>query len=465
MALEQCPNNYCGNNKKQIDGDCHDLDYQAGNKIIIQAPPMPRCWCICSCLAKDTPISTPDGTILVQDIIAGKTTVLAAGRDLSWNPTTVQQWSAASPGKWIHVIYVHYKTQEGEQKIVVTRDHLFLLKDGRLKPADRLAPRDQLVDRDNQAVPILDLGWGQYAGDFYEFATKMEHPNKNLDNHLIISAGVVTPDFAVQVYQNDPTSHIGQAVLEAKKLSSVGSPEWHEEHAETLEKMFAARAKRTATPQFKQADPDEVQVPEYASNFLPHWQAKQLQKSAPKKPFSDPFPRQQVEYLQSRFKCLYPEVSFHFNWYDPRVNSFSWVDDGSNLKNVYFSGGLARILGFEIEGMALAFAHELGHLYGKDVGPSGVTCEGEADYYGGKIVLRKYWFGEEYYDGMDESIAQFNVLVGYLQDEGEVGNSTYPTLECRRETFAAAEAMTPKPECAACLTPELAGTGKTAAKN
>lgn len=43
-------------------------------------------------------------------------------------------------------------------------------------------------------------------------------------------------------------------------------------------------------------------------------------------------------------------------------------------------GGLCRIVGFDFEGICLAIATELGHLYGEGSdGPSGVTCEGEAD--------------------------------------------------------------------------------------
>jgi len=471
MALQQCINNYCSNNKSQIDGDCHDLDYQAGNKIVIDKPPMPRCWCVCSCLSRDTPLATPDGWIKVQDVVVDQTAVLAAGLELAWTPKIVHQWSVASPGKWVHVIYLHYEADGEHKELIVTRDQLFLTYGGVIKAADKLALRDTLVDRNGQQVAIHDLGWGVYNGEFYEIATTMEPPNKNFDNHLILSAGVVTPDFAVQVFQDVPGTHIGDMLAATKSHPSVGTPEWLEQNGGSVPSLKAA-ARNTpllGAGRFTQADPDQVKVPAHASDFLPPAQAKRLQKSAPKKPFDDPLNRQMVEYLLGRFQCLYPEVTYQFNWYDHKVNGNSWVDPETGTKNVYISGGLARIVGFDYEGLALVFGHELGHLYGHDIGPGGVTCEGEADYFGAKIVLRKFWFGERYIDGMIAAIKQFDTITGYLKShfsseetaaEEGTDRSTdltssgqpYPSIRCRRQTFMAAKALDKIPACAACPT-------------
>lgn len=468
MALQSCNdvrgNNYCGVKKSQIDGDCHDLDYQAGNKIVLQASDKgSRCYCVCSCLAFDTPVGTPKGTIKVQDIKVDETEVLAAGLDLNWQPTVVGQWSVASPGKTVHVIYVRYQTQDGEKEIIVTRDQLFLTVHGKLVPADKLAPRDELTDRDGQAVQILSIGWGTYDGEFYELATEMAPPDKEFTNHLILTNEVVTADFAVQMFQDAPGSHAFAHVEEVRTRHCVGAPEWIEEHGGADK---AAKAPGADNPRFTHADENAVKVPEHASDFLPVGQANILRKSAPKLPIGDPTPRQEVEYLIQRFKCLYGDCEFHFNWYDHAVNANSWVDTQSGQKNIYISGGLARIEGFAYEGMCLAIAHELGHLYGKEIGDSGVTCEGEADYYGAKIVLRKFWFGERYLDGMDVAVAQFNTLVDYLRPHmspeehtaergdfsAETGRSgkRYPSILCRRKTFAAAMNLSEKPSCAAC---------------
>lgn len=452
--MEQCKNNYCGINKSKIDGDCHELDYQAGNKIIMNDQ-NPRCWCICSCLAENTEIATDRGVVKVQEIKENVTTVLAAGLDLTWETKLVKQYSVATPGKWIDVVYIHYEQGEQKREVVVTRDQLFLLKDGKIKPADKLGLRDRLVDRDNQAVPILDLAWGSYNGDFYELATVMEEPPANLAGHLILSNGVVTPDFAVQVYQNDPKTSFTPLLEPAKAAPSVGTPEWIEAQGSAYNAAVKARSLRTVNAKFKEASEHHVEVPAYAADFLPHKQAKYLAKHAPKVPFNDPLPRQRVEELLPRFRCMYPDITFTFDWYDHTVNASSWVERGTNKAHVYISGGMARIEGFELEGLTLVFGHEIGHLKGHDIGPHGVTCEGEADYYGWKVVLRKYYGQEPYFDAMQEATTQFETLLGYLKgDAADPGPSAsgqpYPDNECRRETLKAAIMLHEEPECAQC---------------
>lgn len=452
--MDQCPNNFCGKNKSQIDGDCHELDYQAGNKIIMNDQ-HPRCWCICSCLAENTEISTAAGGVKVQDIKENQTTVLAAGLDLTWMPKVVTQFSVATPGKWIDVIYLHYQLGGTRHEVVVTRDQLFLLKTGKIKPADKLGLRDELVDRDNQPVPILDLAWGSYNGSFYELSTTMEKPPRDLAGHLILSNGVVTPDFAVQVYQNDLSTSFAPLLADAVHEPSVGSPEWMEAHGGDYENVLAARRQRVVDPRFKEASAHAVQVPAYAADFVSPKQAKYLQKHAPKVPFGDPLPRQRVEELLPRFRCMYPDITFSFDWYDHTVNASSWVEQGSQQKNVYFSGGMARIEGFELEGLTLVFGHEIGHLIGHDIGPEGVTCEGEADYYGWKVVLRKYYGQEPYFDAMQKATAQFETLLGYLRGDAASVDVTrsgqpYPSKACRLDTLNAAIMLHEKPACAAC---------------
>src|SRR4051812_47993995 len=118
MALVYC-GDYCSTNKSDIDGDCHDLDYQAGNSIVLQpdGTKKSRCYCICSCLAVNTPVATPDGSVKVQDIIPQQTVVMAAGRDLKFEPTLVQQASFATPGVTEHTIYIRYLVEDLEHEL------------------------------------------------------------------------------------------------------------------------------------------------------------------------------------------------------------------------------------------------------------------------------------------------------------------------------------------------------------
>ncbi|MEP6620926.1 MAG: hypothetical protein ABJE47_16495 [bacterium] len=486
MSLQQCGNNYCPNNKSMIDGDCHDLDYQAGNKIVLIPPgTTTQCWCVCSCLAVNTPISTPDGTVKVQDIVSDQTVVLAAGLDLTWTDQVVHQASFATPGLTEHTIYIRFQIQgeSAARELVVTRDHpLVLYPDKKLIVADYLQLTDMLIDRDGQSVQVLDVSWGSYAGSFYEFATSLTPPDANYTNHLVLTNGIVSGDFAIQVYSDIPAGPSGVAAVAATggkgadvagatsgARHEVGSEEWitantSQPKATAVSALrasapvaggLAATANRSATlihgNLFSPAA--LIVAPDHASDFLPPAQAKALKKYAPKHSIGDMYYHQLGDYVIGQFKCLYPDVTFVTSWYNSAVNAHSFITNGK--KHVLLNGGLMRIVGFEYAGIALAIAHEVGHLYGTpDGSPLGVTCEGEADYYGAKIALRKLWFGELYGDFMFQSVAQLKLLYSYLTDpsdgENDKAGRRYPSNECRLDTIAAAMAGQPIPECAAC---------------
>jgi hypothetical protein len=488
MSLELCPNNYCGNNKNQIDGDCHDLDYQAGNKIIIQKDGMPRCWCVCSCLAVDTPISTPTGTIKVQDVVANKTEVLAAGRNMKFTPYLVTQASRSAPGITEHTIYLHYRLSDGAMhELVVSRDHVFLLSTGELTRADRLSINDQLMDRNAKPVQLLEVLWGSYDGIFYEFATKMEPPDPELTGHLILTNGVISGDFAVQAFVNlaspthvaQPAAHTPLRLVNVTNRPVVGSREWRAANSKPAPVAHtaalasaAAKPVKVNTGNFVSAALKKIVVPPHASSFLPPLQAAFLEEFAPKRDYNDPYYEQMGTYIEKFFSGWYPDVTYQVDWYSDEVNAHSWVSQGK--KNVLLIGGLCRIVGFDFEGICLAIAHELGHFYGHCVDPkSGVTCEGEADYWGAKIILRKVWFGEFYPDNTTKAISQLTTLFNYLHLAGsaqrppametdKLGNK-YPPNQCRIDTFKAAMALDLKPACAACPG-EIATSDKAAAQ-
>jgi len=459
MSLQQCGNNYCSDNKSMIDGDCHDLDYQAGNKIVLIPPgTSTQCWCVCSCLAVDTPVSTPTGTVKVQDIVADSTVVLAAGLDLTWSEQLVHQASFATPGLTEHTLYIRYQLagEQGSRELVVTRDHPFLLyPDKTLVVAETLQLSDQLVDRDGQPAQVVDIRWGSYSGSFYEFATSLTPPDGDYTNHLVLTNGVVSGDFAIQVFSNLPGSSASASRPE------VGSDEWiarNPTHKQpslqgvgVAPAAVASAARRTANGHtFTPAH--VVVAPAHASDFLPPSQARELKKLAPKHPIGDTYYHQLGDYVLAQFRAFYPEVNFVISWYNSTVNAHSYVL--GDQKFVLLDGGLLRIEGFEYEGICLAVAHEVGHLYGTpDGSPNGLTCEGEADYYGAKVALRKLWFGELYGDFMFKALAQLELLYSYLPqpapDVDKAGRA-YPSDACRLDTIRAAMAGQPIPDCAAC---------------
>ncbi len=490
MAIPYCNEvkaGYCDTRKPKIDATCHDLGKEAGKWIMYDVDDR-TCYCICSCLAEGTPVTTGDGgEIPVQQVEAGRTQVLAAGLDLKFHPVTVGQVSGAPPAKTKNTIYLKYTLDGRKRDMIVTMDQPFLLKAGYLVAAGKLSLQDQLVDRNGNAVTIDDLRWGDWEGAFWELATSMDPPDRNYTDHLILSGGLVTGDFAIQVYVDLPLSEAAGGRLASRGRPTVGSREWRAANARP--RREAEEGAEVAGGRFTPASAQRVRVPAHASSFLPRKQALRLELNAnvPRVPLDNQYYLEECEWLIERvYRPLYPDTNFLFDWYSEEVNSHSWVEGGEQY--VYLSGGLARIGGFEYDGVALALAHEVGHLFGRPDLGHGVTCEGQADWYGASVVLRNVWFGEFYFTGTKSALKQLELLFEYLKlpfkplpsvegeeeeaepeaaavapdeeaEEGEEGivdiaGNRYPSNRCRVKTITAAMREPDYPPCASCQATE-----------
>ena len=349
-----------------------------------------------------------------------------------------------------------------EVERVVTMDHPFLLRDKTLVGAGVLQLDDELLDQHGNPVSITGLRWGRYVGRFWEFATSIAEPDPQLDGHLVITEGVVTGDYAVTVFVNYPVSK-----EEMKSPpSSRASPGRHGAMAGTQQRP-AGRARRRR----RRDGPGRVHpgrglqaVDTRPCERLPARTAGGYAQAARA-------PRADLQPISSRnvrisdrarvFEPAYPDINFLFNWYDEQTNAASWVDGISGNSYVYLSGGMARIKGFDIEGVTLAIAQEVGHLIGRPRLENGVTCEGQADWFAGSVVLRTVWFGEAYFANMEKAIAQFELLYRYMRKKGDPDEEVegpemddtgqpYPSNACRIETYRTAMTSPTPPACSLC---------------
>lgn len=462
MTVNYCGNDFCVPKKSQIDSTCHDLGQQAG-KWIMYSPdpnrPNYQCYCICSCIGDRTPVAVANGsTVPIEDIVVGQTQILAAGKNLQFVPTVARQKSAAPPAQTKQTIYIEYKLGGATLQLVVTQSHPFFLHGSReVCAASRLTKADKLIDRDGGPVEITDIKLGEYTGRFWEIATNLEPPDANYNGHLILTGGVVSGDFSIETYVNYPLGDVSATLQQLMARPVVGSPAWR--RANNAPRGEPEETIEVPGGQFVPASRSAITVPPHASDFLPTWQAALLERpEVPKLPYNDMYALDMCEWLIERvFQPLYPEVEFLFDWYSDEPNLHSWVTD--DKKFVYISGGLARIEGFDYDGMSLAFAHEIGHLYGKPDGSrSGVTCEGEADFFGASVVMRKLWFGTRYFEFTRSAIAQVELLYRYMAIDQKPDRAVrldklgraYPSNECRISTWEAAMASPDKPACADC---------------
>ncbi len=461
MTVEYCGSGFCDPQKPSIDVACHDLGKEAGKWIMYQVGGK-TCYCICSCLGEGTLVTTGDNRqIPVEDIVANVTTVLAAGKSLDFKPTLVGQIVGTPVGETENSIYLTYELDGRRIERVVTMDHPFLLRDKTLVGAGVLQLDDELLDQHGNPVSITALRWGRYVGRFWEFATSITEPDPQLDGHLVLTEGVVTGDYAVTIFVNYPVSKEEMKSPPYAERPLVGTAEWLARN-DVLAGELDAGVIEMDHGVFIPAEAFKQSIPDHASAFLPERQAALLRLRAPLEPISNQYLLEMCEYLIERvFEPAYPDINFLFNWYDEQTNAASWVDGISGDPYVYLSGGMARIKGFDIEGVTLAIAQEVGHLIGRPQLENGVTCEGQADWFGGSVVLRTLWFGEAYFANMEKAIKQFELLYRYMRKRGAPDEEVegpemddtgqpYPSNACRIETYRTAMTSPTPPACSLC---------------
>jgi len=158
--------------------------------------------CSGACLALGTLVAVPGGFRTIESIQVGDQ-VLAAGTDLKWTTYAVQFSDGTAPGTANPVI-VYLRC--GDIQAIATPDHLFLLPDKTLKRADRLIPGDELISPDGLSIPIDSVSLGEFIGGIHAIATSVQKPDGNLNGHLIATNGLVSGDYAAQIYSGEETA-------------------------------------------------------------------------------------------------------------------------------------------------------------------------------------------------------------------------------------------------------------------
>lgn len=196
-------------------------------------------------------------------------------------------------------------------------------------------------------------------------------------------------------------------------------------------------------------------VPPDARAFLPDYMTTATKGSLWPKDSS--LTQEIARELSDHFRRFYPDVVYLVDWDSDVVNAYAWVTNGT--RHVALYGGLLRHKTLGREGVALVLAHELGHHYGgAPTYPSGLSCEGQADYWAGSVGMPTAW-GEEFRRQMIPAIEQITafftkgVEMRITPEEeaariAQAGGCTHPPAACRRETYEAAMEGLPKPECA-----------------
>lgn len=431
--------------------------YGANTPVLVYDSPTTTCFCCCSCFAYGTKIAdTIDTTKDIQLFRVGEP-VLAAGRDLNWSEATVEFSAGVKPhphyGKTVIVVY--YGTADRKRSIVVTPDHVFAVKAGEglaIKRARRLvAGDDQLIASDGSPVAILATETGGWHQGLHHIATT-NRPAKNLEGHLLISDGLVSADWAVQI--SDLDSGAFAALNTSSDDPELGTAEFEAQHPSLARGRFAAVSPGAEIEDlrpdgFLPYGRETLEIPADAAPFLTRAQAEELLENGKQRPVTDSAGQEAVFYLFKLIACFYPDINFHMVWDELLPNAYSFRRYGLDV--VVLSGGLVRTEGVTFDGLALILAHEVGHLIGgPPLDPSNrYSCQGQADFAGMGAVLRGvHWVGD--YAGKSTSgLDEVRKLFGLIKAEPECPDKCNNiSLDCRLAAMRAAMRMGPLPECA-----------------
>lgn len=454
--VRQCSGAHCSAVDAEINQVCKEVGWSVNHPVFTRDANGP-CTCSCSCLAFGTPVQATANEFKAIEEYAIGDPVYAADADLNWTERRVE-FSQGTTGASVQKYTILIVFGDDQRFLAVTSDHVFMLADRSLKVACRLNVDDKLIAPDGSPISIHSVHIGDYTAGFHHIATAKKAPDERLDGNLLNTNGVVSGDYSLQLFHRSGEER-GRFDAAHDDLPVVGSPEYVAQHGDACLKAPAAQMGNLRMPQYSARDlratnfvaaaNTRLVIPDDAHGFLPDDIAREKSKER-MRPWNDPQAREWTEYLINFHRFFYPNVVYHFDWADNTVNAYAWVQNG--VRNVAILGGLVRHFALELEGVALVLAHELAHHYGGDpTFPGGLSCEGQSDYYGVAVVMRRVWFGEDFILKTDRGIDQMAQFFGVPNDPTVPGGSagcTHPPGACRIATYHSAVTLGGLPACA-----------------
>jgi hypothetical protein len=453
MPIRQCDSAHCSGVDEELNTICKEAGWPVSHPVLTRDA-MGPCACSCSCLAHGTPVQVSANGFQAIESIAVGDQVMAADVNLKWVPRTVV-FSQGTTGesRQKYTVLITYKGTS----LAVTSDHVFLRADGKLIAADRLTAGDALMSPEGSPVKLTSVHIGDYTAGFHHIATAKKAPSPSLEGNLLNTNGVVSGDYSLQLFYRAGKLN-GELVPDHGALPIVGSPEYVAKNGqaslqapsvETLHNVAGHNA-NDQEGKFVPAEATVLNIPAHACRFISDAEARQ-KMNEPKRAFNDPLSREWTESLIGHFRTFYRDVVYHLDWADNTVNAFAWVENG--VRHVALKGGLVRHASLELEGIGVVLAHELAHHYGGSptFPGGGLSCEGQADYYGVALVMRRVWFGEEYSEQTDAGIGQMAAFFGVPNVPTAPGGNAgcgHPPGACRVAIYHAAVNLSGRPGCA-----------------
>lgn len=455
------PDQYYDNNPSVCDPHVFS-SYNAMNSWVTSQPNPSQwgirpCFCCCACYAYGTQIAISDKeTKSVESffpgdkVMAGSLSVTAGKKlSLTWDKATVVYSMGSGPmtsgEKAVNdVLVVSYGKG---QEIICTPDQVFLLSKGKLKYAHQLnLIDDSLTAPDGSAVKINSITRMKYKGGIHHISTSSK-PTVNPNGNLLNSNGVVTGDYSLQI----SAAQMGN-LLETGP--HIGSEEYDKMHKNYIKGVFHySRENDDAAngPSLKDHLHFYVKnndlIPATAKRFVQEDQAFEIDANAHFRAPLDPVNSSVVKTLFRMFNAFYTDVHFFLDETDTTPNAYAFEAFGQ--KQVVISGKLMRVDTLFWQGLSLILAQCVASFGQYEKKPK-MLPRAVADLYTTKYILRTVFpFNEE--DVYNQAIPQITTLFSYVKKHAG-GNpkhpKSFPSLDCRLQTYAAGQFGGDLPECA-----------------
>ncbi len=464
MPLPMCSGEHCSAVEESYNETCKEEGWAVNHKVMV-CENGTCCNCTCSCLAYNTPVFISNTeTMPIQSINIGDSVLARENGD--WVEKTVEFSDGTSPlSVQPEMCYIAYIDQT-EKIIVVTLDHTFLTKDNKLIRARQLSKGHKIQLADGSLTEIVNYELRSYTGGVWNIATSHEKP-KSLDGHLLNTQGVISGDYAVQLYFNELAKD-GYVVLDSE------APEFRSQKYQDM------ISDKNAQPSFKAAAPsvnvehylNSVSNPLHATKNGPgpggvyyhldhsfvldisgqsglqgYFTSAQAASIKANDTVVDKNIMTTTQWLLTLFSSFYPDINFIVDYPNPAANAFSAYLD--NRPSILIQGGLLHAKKLQWEGTALIIAYSIARFRGKNnKGNDGLTCKPNADLKIAGILSSVFYplYPTVIFPALEQIKALFDLIKP--KEDGPVNGCHATTLECRFKTYEESIAYRPLPECA-----------------
>lgn len=414
------------------------------------------CYCCCSCFAYGTPVAVPEGLHRPVETLAVGDKVLAGwpvspGNAPDWRPVGLT-FSDGVAHETDHVtVYLAFGDPQKPEDMICSNDQPLMLTSGKLTTASKLRRGDELMRLDGSSATVQTIAIGEYTGGVHHIGTGVRRTDDKgapvIDGHLIGAGGLVTGDYYLQLYFG--ALDISHKEEEHDGRPELGTPEYAEANREALadvgmlfadpseggQKHIRAHSGRFTVYSGKRASDGP------AASYLTADQAEDILANGTQMPLSQTLPRGLVETAFKQLRGFFPDVVFYLDWLDmvPNVHAV----EGYGEKVVVITGGLARLTGFDFEGLFFAICAGLGRF--SDLTPRGIdgfAGTGAADWWAFAVPPRVMFVGPTGLSFALKGMKQIESLFALVSPAHRGGNPddpvNEPSLDCRIDCIASA---------------------------